>query len=923
MLEEILNLPNGARFVRVDLHNHTPADPSFHQQDFKLETEEDKMAFARRYVEFARYEQKLDMIGITDHNDISWLPYIQAAGAEVGLTVIPGVELGANEGKRTIHYLALFEPGTDPTHIDHFISSAGLPPKVRFDSDGRPRLTPKSCRELTDLIVDAADGLPGLAIAAHVTRKNGLLKELEGESRVLAYEDENLLAVEIPDTRTGLGNFNRQVVDGRADHYGGKTVACLNSSDGRGLGQTKSNERLSIGDRATKIKLSHNSLTALRHALIDYDSRIRLEGDHEEVRYPRVIGLRVDNGFLTGCQQRKEAAFKAHLNPNLNTIIGGRGTGKSSMLEALRFVFDVPAKTDKTQKETEQAMGITIPPGARVVAWYETADGSRYQVSRTHGKPAIVTDATTGEPLNLPPGALLPESHPIEIYSQKEVYEIANDADFQLNLIDSYISDALGELRREESRLLRDLEANGQGIMRLADEIAENEHNLQELAAVNLELERLEKDETLSQLERKKTLEQEKRALAELEETQQRQIVELSGLQDNLRGLLDLDNKNEAERPLVQTRFPETYQQQQLLFRRAIDQLEALKEEMTATWAAGEPERDAWATGYAANEAEYEALLAKHGDSLSAERYFELQKRQIGLEKKAGEQANRENSMVGLQEKRAALLAELSTLRQERELGLRQTKVADLNTALNGTVRLSIIPNGNLDAYRSFLTDLFKRHGESINKKTIDGIVGAEEMPFALAAAIREEQNAPGQKENMLAETFGVTPAYRKRLVKMAEKGLYELETYRIPDRPEIALKVNDTYRALIPPPGVPGLSTGQKCTAILSIILIEKDIPLLIDQPEDDLDNAFIFSEIVQTLRREKERRQFIIATHNANIPVSGDAELIMLMEADEQNGWIRCAGSIDDPAIREPVENILEGGRAAFRLRQSKYNI
>lgn len=921
MLEEILKLPNGARFYRVDLHNHTPADPSFHRQDFKLKTEEDKMAFARRYVEFARYEQQLDMIGITDHNDTSWLPYIQAAGAEVGLTVIPGVELGANEGKRTIHYLALFEPGTDPTHIDHFISSAGLPPKVRFDRDGRPRLTPKSCRELTDLIVDSADGLPGLAIAAHITRKNGLLKELEGESRVLAYEDENLLAVEIPDTRTGLGNFNRQVVDGMADHYGGKTVACLNSSDGRGLGQTKSNERLSIGDKATKIKLSHKSLTALRHALIDYDSRIRLEGDHEEVRYPRIIGLRVDNGFLSGCQNRKETAFKAHLNPNLNTIIGGRGTGKSSMLEALRFVFDVPAKTDKTQKETEQAMGITIPPGARVVAWYETADGSRYQVSRTHGKPAIVTDAESGEPLNLPPAALLPESHPIEIYSQKEVYEIANDADFQLNLIDSYISDPLGELRREESRLLRELEANGQSIMRLADEIAENEHNLQELAAVNLELERLEKDETLSQLERKKELEQEKRYLTELEEAHQRQIAELNSLQENLRGLFDPGNR--VEQPALQARFPESYQQQQALLRRTIDQLEALKGEIAAGWAAGRPERDAWATGYAANEAEYEALLVKHGDSLSAERYFELQKRQIALEKKAGEQANREKSLAALQEQRNALLTELSTLRQGRELGLRQAKVDDLNRALNGTVRLSIIPNGNLDAYRGFLTDLFKRHGESINKKTIDGIVGAEQMPSLLARAIREEQNEPGRKESPLAETFGVTPAYRKRLVKMAEKGLYELETYRIPDRPEIALKVNETYRALIPPPGVPGLSTGQKCTAILSIILIEKDIPLLIDQPEDDLDNAFIFSEIVQTLRREKERRQFIIATHNANIPVSGDAELIMLMEANAQNGWIRCAGSIDDPAIREPVENILEGGRAAFRLRQSKYNI
>jgi len=94
-----------------------------------------------------------------------------------------------------------------------------------------------------------------------------------------------------------------------------------------------------------------------------------------------------------------------------------------------------------------------------------------------------------------------------------------------------------------------------------------------------------------------------------------------------------------------------------------------------------------------------------------------------------------------------------------------------------------------------------------------------------------------------------------------------------------------------------------------------------VIDQPEDDLDNEFIFREIVQTLRREKERRQFIIATHNANIPVSGDAELIVVMQANEQHGWIEHAGSIDTPEIRDPVENVLEGGREAFRIRQQKY--
>jgi ABC-type enterochelin transport system ATPase subunit len=118
-------------------------------------------------------------------------------------------------------------------------------------------------------------------------------------------------------------------------------------------------------------------------------------------------------------------------------------------------------------------------------------------------------------------------------------------------------------------------------------------------------------------------------------------------------------------------------------------------------------------------------------------------------------------------------------------------------------------------------------------------------------------------------------------------------------------------------------LSVGQKCTALLSIILLESDVPLLIDQPEDDLDNQFIFDQIVATLRREKEQRQFIIASHNANIPVSGDAELIVVLEADEKHGQVAEAGlgSIDVDSIKDFVTRILEGGSEAFRIRREKY--
>ena len=122
-------------------------------------------------------------------------------------------------------------------------------------------------------------------------------------------------------------------------------------------------------------------------------------------------------------------------------------------------------------------------------------------------------------------------------------------------------------------------------------------------------------------------------------------------------------------------------------------------------------------------------------------------------------------------------------------------------------------------------------------------------------------------------------------------------------------------------------LSTGQKATAVLLLLLLESNAPLIVDQPEDDLDNRFISDGIVPKMREEKRRRQFIFATHNANIPVLGDAELIVGLTAYGEAGEGKAKlsevhmGSIDTKAVREMVEEVLEGGKDAFEMRRLKY--
>lgn len=118
-------------------------------------------------------------------------------------------------------------------------------------------------------------------------------------------------------------------------------------------------------------------------------------------------------------------------------------------------------------------------------------------------------------------------------------------------------------------------------------------------------------------------------------------------------------------------------------------------------------------------------------------------------------------------------------------------------------------------------------------------------------------------------------------------------------------------------------LSKGQRATALLLLLLSASDAPLIIDQPEDDLDNNFVYKGVVRHLRELKGKRQIVASTHNANVPVLGDAELIVVLESDGNHGHPTDSGigSLDDRAIRSQVESILEGGSAAFNARQHLY--
>lgn len=149
---------------------------------------------------------------------------------------------------------------------------------------------------------------------------------------------------------------------------------------------------------------------------------------------------------------------------------------------------------------------------------------------------------------------------------------------------------------------------------------------------------------------------------------------------------------------------------------------------------------------------------------------------------------------------------------------------------------------------------------------------------------------------------------------------MFDLQALAKQPKPVITVKTKSMPSKEIP---VLQLSDGQRHTILLTIaMLAESNVPLIIDQPEDDLDNAFIFSSIVTTLRAIKERRQVILVTHNANIAVLGDSELILPMFREDDCGKAKDRGSIDTSATKKCVMDILEGGPDAFERRKEIYS-
>jgi len=312
---------------------------------------------------------------------------------------------------------------------------------------------------------------------------------------------------------------------------------------------------------------------------------------------------------------------------------------------------------------------------------------------------------------------------------------------------------------------------------------------------------------------------------------------------------------------------------------------------------------------HAGQELDFRAVIEKHKQfqEMSAERARLDRRRNELIE--AGRLATEAKADIEkLELKQTVLLRQLSELRDER-FQIRKGIADRLNAALNPAIRVTLVQDGDNESYRELLEDRLKpmnmRHGV-VAQKLVQMV-----PPAQLAALVRSTD------VTTLIEHGDLNPDQAAKVIQAFSDPVHlaELESAPLRDQPTIELQDGSGYK------DSGTLSTGQKCTTILPILLLDSANPLLIDQPEDNLDNRFIFETVVSNIARARQGRQLVFITHNPNIPVLGDAGRVAVMESDGDHGSMARTGDVDE--CREQIITLLEGGAEAFRQRGNRYKV
>lgn len=922
----------GTKWFKCDLHLHTPASKCFQDQEVT----------AAQWVEKA-IEQGLDCVAVTDHNTGEMIEAIKAEATGKNLTVFPGVEITCDSSK--VHLLVLFDINKGSIEVGDFLVKCNVERQMFGVQNAN---TIKSIFE----VIKIANEVGALVIPAHIDEYNGLgsasvdiLEQFYGDVSINAAQviHKEFLnpALQRSDYASLIAPLNdyynnpQPSIDEAiikqwhtAVKYAVKNkLAILTFSDNPHEPKNAQHGLAGIGSHFTWIKMDENpTLEGLRQAFLLPEFRIMNDFDCPEIPY-ETPALWIKSISITNCSITDAAIpLKVDFSPQLTTIIGGRGSGKSSILRFIRGLFN--RLEDLSQlpdilKDHNEFYKITDGRPKKGVLNEDTTieiEFVRNNVLHKFSSSNITNSAnqelkierfnstTTLWEEVTDEGYI--DFFLLEHYSQKQIYEIAQEPNSLRERIDSSIPDlellkSVRELTKreflEKSTAIRTIQQQVSGKGKLQTEIRDLETSINLLQQSGIAALLLSNDKFLN----------EEKYVTEFSN----EILNRENKFDELISAIEITD-------IDYTNFEESHSQQLSGFSKlVVDGLKKIKEDLEKLKADTTKFRtdfdtsvstSSWKTDRDTKVAEFEAK--KHelqNQGISAIENYEA----LTLSK--GQKEGLLAQIVLLESSLQHELTERERLQSEyltKTKAITEQRRIFLNKTLqDGKVKISIKPFRNKTDFVINLRKIMQRdehYQAGIDYLTDLCFNGNVEQNIILVRDLF-------LKIRIGEAVSGVDGHFINLVTSMNDAQIDEIELLLPEDEIEVQYRTSSlsSYKSLST------ASVGQKTTAILTFLLSYGITPLILDQPEDDLDNRLVYDLVVDRLKKAKEHRQIIVVTHNANIPVNGDAEYIISMNSESKTLEVLHTGTVEQHDIKKEICDVMEGGEEAFDMRYKRY--
>ena len=604
-----------------------------------------------------------------------------------------------------------------------------------------------------------------------------------------------------------------------------------------------------------------------------------------------VARIQVEEGFLDGLDLR--------LKPGLVTLIGARGTGKTSVIELLRFALGVQGYTPELSKRSREHALSVLGSGQVTVTVHD-------------GATAITASRTAQDDAPRISGTLTP---PI-IFSQTEIENIGLQPGGRMRLLDGFLVSRAG-IELEEAAAAAEVRSLTLEASSLRQELEEVEGRRSAVPGLEQALAALAPQEaqlsSVSEAAASKSSQLSVLATATSEKVVASSALDQFGqVLENVQAALSRAVALAGEVDPWPATTSDLLQEQRLELQRVVVAVQTLVTRLSSSRTvvntlsqSVQNERLALEEQARALRREIEELQAGAGAVMRQAQH--LRERKAQLDALSASIASRRARLVQLVETRDRALDRLEEVRRRR-YDARLAVIDRLNAALRPRIRLSLTRCGQYSDYGDRLADVLR--GSGLRYGELSQTLAQNMSPRELVEAV--EQN----DVKLVSDAANLSADRALKLIgALKDVDLGALATVLVEDDVCFELLDGKAYK------DIADLSTGQRCTVILPIILQHRERLLIVDQPEDHIDNAFIADTLIQSVNERAPDGQIIFSTHNANIPVLGNADLVVELGSDGRRGFEKSGAPLEDAKSVAAITNVMEGGQAAFEARARFY--